>query len=955
VPKSESELEDDETISACTYIYEDRVVTIWESNVYDHDGQDEENDIARNRIIWERLNPASDWFFCHTDGTRIGDGEVIPHRAHVIIGLREEVDPDWRHRAMQESKETFTPPTHWLEDESDEDEPATNTDPEPAQPECLAPTRLVQLDATARVVGGKDALQDADSDITQGKSASCTADEGLRSELEALRSSIPDTLRAIITFGRQSVQMSFSPENAIAHFRRKVEEIWGIPRNVYWLSMNGKHETLITSWPQRSTVEIHIRGPAGGFTGAVPDEDTNETDDGTPVPPREKFQKGFIKLGIAGGIYRVHTSLTIEQVVIKFDLPISYEYWLPNGRKVACEEKLRHMFPPGTNQTHFVDEVIPGESRKKLKELGPVMLKIGEKTITILNNQTFEEAFIKEEIELQSDFILLPNGLHVNAKEVRIRQFLEMDVDDITEVRWDFKKPMEASTKTKTEELDPGIIDYTTEMKDYDPFRVREAPCLTEFSLAVMNTPPGKSRLPEGAEERPTPEETVIPPSETHETAEPDMSIAPEIPKEIPIENEDSPLLKETPPDEFWVECERGEGSLGLPWQVPASPKNKKKNHARRERRMATQRRLKEEKRKEKERKERLLKREEQKQRRKANPKKPKVPYPENPVRIQLANKHWTLPKRSDLGTYVIRKLPGKITRVWIQPCWIRKCSARKFLNQQVRKDVLRFLRCAVKVQAPEKIDAVQDFIENPYFLRTQYLSTGRAAPDLANKWKVEDEIESSKGTGKWRSVAERIKKRKQEGKRLCKKLGRHPEPIEEISYLTVDCDFQEVPSLLPVRERQKTPERGFYFATHIHEPIEGPKTLKEVQEEFKLIQKTIDYLAYREQHQMSLKTESDDVRKIWTPRGDEMEIDQNEQVPAKVVIEEFGDAYDWILRKGLEWQDFRFLVNSRLGHDRWEAYMNNFWWAGEKINGSIIRPHAGQEIKVAPSWLSRL
>jgi hypothetical protein len=203
-PRPETELEDDETVSAYTYIYEDRVVHILESNVYDHDGQDEEDEIARSRIIWERLNPAADWFYCHTDGTRIGDGETIPHHAHIIIGLRDEVDPDWWNRAMQEmknqDKETFTPPVHWLEDDDEDEEVATETNPEPAQPECLAPPRPDQHGATTQADGGKDAHPDSDANmiIAQGKSASCTADENLRSELETLRDATPNTLRAII-------------------------------------------------------------------------------------------------------------------------------------------------------------------------------------------------------------------------------------------------------------------------------------------------------------------------------------------------------------------------------------------------------------------------------------------------------------------------------------------------------------------------------------------------------------------------------------------------------------------------------------------------------------------------------------------------------------------------------------------------------------------------------------
>jgi hypothetical protein len=50
--------------------------------------------------------------------------------------------PDWWYRAMKESQESFTPPAHWIED--GEEENPSDTDPEFAQPECLAPSRLDQ-------------------------------------------------------------------------------------------------------------------------------------------------------------------------------------------------------------------------------------------------------------------------------------------------------------------------------------------------------------------------------------------------------------------------------------------------------------------------------------------------------------------------------------------------------------------------------------------------------------------------------------------------------------------------------------------------------------------------------------------------------------------------------------------------------------------------------------------
>jgi hypothetical protein len=247
-PKPWEELENGETVSEYTYIYEDRIVHIWESNVYEHDGQDEEDEIARAKIIWERLNPAADWFYCHTDGTRIDDGESIPHHAHIVIGLRDEVDPEWRNKAIYESTHVNPIP-----------------DPRSVQPACLAPARLDQPGATAQVSDGEDAHQDEDSDDSRGKSASCTAAENLRSELDTLKNSIPETLRAIITFEKQTVQMFSSPESALEDFRRKVKELWNIPKKLHCLLINGKHEE--TSWTPRlgnDAAQVKIKGLLGG-------------------------------------------------------------------------------------------------------------------------------------------------------------------------------------------------------------------------------------------------------------------------------------------------------------------------------------------------------------------------------------------------------------------------------------------------------------------------------------------------------------------------------------------------------------------------------------------------------------------------------------------------------------------------------------------------------------------
>jgi hypothetical protein len=83
--------------------------------------------------------------------------------------------------------------------------------------------------------------------------------------LEILRKSDPDTRQAIISFEKQSVQMFFTPENAIADFCRKVKELWNIPRKLFYLLINGVHEDAL--WKSRSrdnAVQVKIKGLLGG-------------------------------------------------------------------------------------------------------------------------------------------------------------------------------------------------------------------------------------------------------------------------------------------------------------------------------------------------------------------------------------------------------------------------------------------------------------------------------------------------------------------------------------------------------------------------------------------------------------------------------------------------------------------------------------------------------------------
>jgi hypothetical protein len=190
------ELEKDHSIYAIIYLYNGNEVKIWQPYVTDDDEQLEQDEIARNRIIRERLNPATDLFLCYMNGMRIGDDEPIEHGDRVLIGHRDEVDRDWWHRAMREMRERqdikFTPPTHWSENE--EEDPAHEEEvPEPAQPALCSPSsRLDQHEGKAQVDGGMETSEEESNARDKSGDSNIVVKDGtvavdLRSQLSVLR------------------------------------------------------------------------------------------------------------------------------------------------------------------------------------------------------------------------------------------------------------------------------------------------------------------------------------------------------------------------------------------------------------------------------------------------------------------------------------------------------------------------------------------------------------------------------------------------------------------------------------------------------------------------------------------------------------------------------------------------------------------------------------------------
>jgi hypothetical protein len=223
-PKTEAQLEADESTYAITYVYGDREVKVWSAFTEDNE-QLERDDIARNLIIWERSDPTADWFFCHMSGERIEAGETVSHGDRVLIRHRDEAGPHWWHRATTEMERNrnpvFIPPAHWLEDE-DEDED-----------DC------------------------EDQDITR-------AEPELRDQVSTLRSDSAETKSALVSWNNQTKQMFFNPEHAIEKLSTQIKKQWGIPREVYWLQVNGIHECQTKDWPSESSIVLKVRGLGAG-------------------------------------------------------------------------------------------------------------------------------------------------------------------------------------------------------------------------------------------------------------------------------------------------------------------------------------------------------------------------------------------------------------------------------------------------------------------------------------------------------------------------------------------------------------------------------------------------------------------------------------------------------------------------------------------------------------------
>jgi hypothetical protein len=72
-------------------------------------------------------------------------------------------------------------------------------------------------------------------------------------------------------------------------------------------------------------------------------------------------------------------------------------------------------------------------------------------------------------------------------------------------------------------------------------------------------------------------------------------------------------------------------------------------------------------------------------------------------------------------------------------------------------------MKSAIRVRPDSKkleLNWINEITQNPYFLRPEFLPSGRATPETA-KWKIEDDLLRGKEDRGWRSGEERCELRK--------------------------------------------------------------------------------------------------------------------------------------------------------------------------------------------------
>jgi hypothetical protein len=210
---------------------------------------------------------------------------------------------------------------------------------------CQRPGRA-KVDQDPRVhLGGNQSLDLKKVDPIKGN---ITNNCGLELDLTTLREKSDGMKSVLITWGNHTKQVFFDESNAIPGITRKIKEVWSILRKIYWLQINGRHESQIHEWPRESSVVVKVRGLGEGEWDD--DDDVHDFEDGVEFGPssaRKKFPKGKVKVYIGGEILSVMNNITFRELCRRNRKRLTSDcVWTRGGRPISAFHKLRYYFSP---------------------------------------------------------------------------------------------------------------------------------------------------------------------------------------------------------------------------------------------------------------------------------------------------------------------------------------------------------------------------------------------------------------------------------------------------------------------------------------------------------------------------------------------------------------------------------------------------------------------------------
>jgi hypothetical protein len=261
---------------------------------------------------------------------------------------------------------------------------------------------------------------------------------------------------AIISFAGQSRQIFFNPSNAIQRLTKKIKEIWNIPRKLYWLSVNGKHESKAKSWPQVSNVEIKIRGLGAG--------------------PTQDIDLKEVRICLEGQTTTEYIDGCFLDALISRKASSIEEVWVSNRQHASVYKSFKKFVDAGSNLTFIFDEMLQSDPEAlKRGALGKVKLKLEDEIIETWNNMLFKNAFQEEKGHPNPYFLRIPIlGISVDTRLIKIRSVIPACSSLPWVVRWD-RKMQKRINKGIVPECPDGI--YITENRGLDVLEPQVGRC----------------------------------------------------------------------------------------------------------------------------------------------------------------------------------------------------------------------------------------------------------------------------------------------------------------------------------------------------------------------------------------------------------------------------------------------------------------------------------------------